>query len=226
MIREDKFRGKDENNKFVYGRSSYDCRFIIDVNDKNKKTPVCSNTVARYSGLKDVNRVELYYGDIVRITKYHNDAYDLFTHDEIEQLSLKDCLGKKMQTEMVIIEEGSSLLYSFGLMDDSILYGDTDMRFMEDIYYILSIGNACDNPELIDYIDDVRLDRAKPINIDLDKLQEDEVTKIVKNYMSLVSYKSSSGVQIESNARNCINEIKSKKEFLRVLKNNLNKDIW
>lgn len=226
MIREDKFRGKNENNKFVYGRVSDDCRFIIDINDINKKTPVCSNTVARYSGLKDVNRVELYYGDIVRITKYHNDAYDLFTHDEIEQLSLDDCIGNPVQREFVVVDKGCSLLYPFRLMDDSILFEDTDMRFTKYIYIVLLCGNNLDNPDMLHTITLTRVDRAKPIKIDLDKLQEDEVTKIVKNYMSLVSYKSSSGVQIESNARNCINEIKSKKEFLRVLKNNLNKDIW
>lgn len=137
MIREIKFRGLNAQGEMVYGDLSYDLPNSTDYYDEyparicwhegqaSCNQPVKKGTVGQYTGLKDVNGVEIYETDIV----------------EYKFPETPNCTGETVIATIEYVDD----VASFRAVND----WDGESPIHEDIR-IKVVGNIYQNPELMD----------------------------------------------------------------------------
>lgn len=130
-------RNIKDNEVLIISAHDVDCKFTCHV-DKN--------TVGQFTGVYDIKGKEVYEGDILKVREYRNNAINLFSEDEVMQLTYEDVKGE-MTKEWVgeaIYEESC-----FFVGDTLFCAFHGDKRFSFPIYEIEVIGNIFDNPELL-----------------------------------------------------------------------------
>lgn len=153
-VREIKFRGKRiSDGVWLHGDLVHDniggC-YIYPIESRGlyKQNAVHPCTVGQYTGIVDSDGFEIYEGDILKVNRRYNASYGLgFSHDEIKQLSLKDCIGeiKSSFVTPVVWDKGGFAISEFLDNDTFLCILDVDQRFQFDMFECFVIGNVFEN---------------------------------------------------------------------------------
>lgn len=140
-MREIKFRAWDEEESKMFYSSMYQDKTSMGYGLGNflKECSDIEDTLMQYTGLRDINDVEIYEGDIVkwghiknREESWHRVAFvELFPSLQFHILHYID--GKSLEKK-----EGDNYVFGF----HNFIYKDTHNS-------LEVIGNICENPELL-----------------------------------------------------------------------------
>ena len=119
-----KFRAKETDGEWVYGELHLNCRIPHIHTDKRNSKPIDAATIGQYTGLVDMNGLEIYEGDIILhndstwcgVVQWHHNGY----------FFINDSYGKKYQR-----------------CDNYRSLGE-----MLDVRMFIVVGNIYDNKEL------------------------------------------------------------------------------
>lgn len=141
-MREIKFRVWDEESEKMY--CGYDAivtssGFLEDVYVRNKNTvdELIDYKLMQYTGLKDINGIEIYEGDIVEVTRKHwNNCNKEYLEKTTKELGIIEFF-KNLQMSLKVKEEGYNLYQPL-------------LWILEDDSEIKIIGNIYENSELLE----------------------------------------------------------------------------
>lgn len=161
-MREIKFRGRDEDGRWVsgdllqrlgYWPSIFESYRTPEGKIGYRELAVDERTVGQYTGLKDKNGREIYEGDILRLQTFRNRAFEESFEEqgEISRIFAIEDLKGEMEAESVTPVRFCEGIFSVGIdwEDDtyfSCLFGN--QKCSQPIFEFEVIGNIHDNPEI------------------------------------------------------------------------------
>ena len=134
-MREIEFRGKDVNTgKWVYSsaiangtvKGKQNNKYMLVDNESDIWCEVDPETIGQYTGLKDVNDVKIFEGDIVKVS------------------------SRRDWTNGVVFYNEENTCFSFRIINEMLSECEQDWRELRDGWLgVEVIGNVTDNPELL-----------------------------------------------------------------------------
>lgn len=155
-MREIKFRGYSERQRvWVYGSLMRGCgvdRIVFPVRDGRCTCEVVSHSVSQYTGIKDVNGIEVYEGDVLHMREFDNRFLHIFGKDaDTLDFTLDECKGRRRDAYVTCIRfADGEFVFSDGRGCDtslSVLWGD--MRRSSPLFEFEVIGNVYEHPEYL-----------------------------------------------------------------------------
>ena len=136
--------GEPVHGKWLYGfgvlQGKGDFSVLYDYNDGDlKKSPVYTETIGQYTGLRDKNGKRIFEGDVVKCDHFANECIGVVVFGRYQHLS-----------------QPKPYDIGFWFKWDGKLKKTLrpDLGFLADCEYLEVIGNIHDNPELLEVSDD------------------------------------------------------------------------
>jgi uncharacterized phage protein (TIGR01671 family) len=88
-----KFRGKDFEKKWIYGdlKSSQTYKFAYIIDNYDYSHSVNPDTIGQYIGLRDINEVEIYEGDIIETIPFKKRLEVIYNQGDAEYIAVAEC---------------------------------------------------------------------------------------------------------------------------------------
>lgn len=150
-VRTIKFRAR-HGNEWVYG----DIRLLSKIphiyTDEFTAKSINVESVGQYTGIKDVNGIEVYEGDVLHMREFDNRFLPLFGKDaDPLDFTLDECKGSRRDAYVTCIRfADGEFVFSDGRGCDtslSVLWGD--MRLSSPLFEFEVIGNVYEHPEYL-----------------------------------------------------------------------------